>query len=62
MLALLVEREPVAIAAGLLERNRLYTFAAAGRNLVVVTSPEGANRVYDLGAASPPACVIIATV
>jgi hypothetical protein len=55
VLALLVEREPVAIAARLLAGNRLYTFEAAGRNLVVVTSPQGANRVYDLGAGPPPA-------
>ena len=49
------EREPIAIAARLLAGNRVYTFEAAGRNLVVVTSPEGANRVYDLGAGHPPA-------
>jgi hypothetical protein len=48
-------REPIAIAVRLLATNRLYTFDAAGRNLVVVTSPEGANRVYDLGAGRPPA-------
>lgn len=40
-------RQPVAIAAAFLERRRFYTFEAAGRSLVVMTSPEGANRVYD---------------
>jgi hypothetical protein len=49
------DREPVAIAARLLASNRLYPFEAASRNFVVVTSPQGANRVYDLGAGRPPA-------
>jgi hypothetical protein len=55
VLALLVEGEPVAIAVRLLERNPVHVFEAAGRNLVVVTSREGANRVYDLGTGAPPA-------
>lgn len=39
--------EPWAIAAAFLERNRMYPFEAGGRSLVVITSREGANRVYD---------------
>jgi hypothetical protein len=37
----------VAIAADLLERNPVYPLEAGGRRLVVVTSREGANRVYE---------------
>ena len=43
-------RKPVAIAADYLARNRVYETTQAGRRLVVVTSREGANRVYDAGA------------
>ena len=42
-------RQPVAIAVDHLARNRLYETVQAGRRLVVVTSREGANRVYDAG-------------
>jgi hypothetical protein len=42
-------RAPVAIAVDFLERNPVYQLDAGGRSLVVVTSPEGANRVYDTG-------------
>jgi len=37
----------LAISADFLMKNRLYQTAFAGRNLVVVTSRTGANRVYD---------------
>ena len=43
------ERRPVAIAADYLARHRLYETEQVGRRLVVVTSREGANRVYDAG-------------
>jgi hypothetical protein len=41
------ERQPVAIAADFLKRNRVYELTHAGRRYVIVTSPQGANRVYD---------------
>jgi len=43
------ERRPLAIAAEFLEDNRLHLEVHAGRRLLVVTSREGANRVYDPG-------------
>lgn len=43
---------PVAIAQDLLRRNRVYLVEVAGRRLVVVTSRQGANRVYALGSSS----------
>lgn len=43
------ERRPLAIAAEFLEDNRLHLEEHAGRRLLVVTSREGANRVYDPG-------------
>ena len=57
VLALTVEppgggpRVPVALAVRFLEKNWLYSFEAGGRSLVVLTSREGANRVYDTGGA-----------
>jgi hypothetical protein len=42
-------RRPVAIAADFLKRNSLYTFESAGRRFVVLTTPKGANRVYEAG-------------
>jgi hypothetical protein len=39
---------PVAIEASFLENNPVFHFEAGGRRLVVVTSRQGANRVYDL--------------
>ena len=42
-------RQPVAIAADYLARHRLYETLQAGRRLVVVTSGEGANRIYEAG-------------
>ena len=42
-------RQPVAIAADLLARRRVFETTQAGHRLVVVTSREGANRVYDAG-------------
>ena len=43
------EGTPVAIAAGFLERNPVHHIGVADRRLVLVTSPGGANRVYDAG-------------
>ena len=40
-------RRPLAIAARFLDANRVFHHRFAGRNLVVVTSDHGANRVYD---------------
>ena len=40
-------RRPLAIAAPFLQRNRVFHHAFVGRNLVVVTSTQGANRVYN---------------
>ncbi|MCY4600627.1 MAG: DUF3179 domain-containing (seleno)protein [Acidobacteria bacterium] len=40
---------PLAITAGFLAANRVFHHRFAGRNLVVVTSEAGANRVYDAG-------------
>jgi hypothetical protein len=41
----------LAVRAKFLERkeNRVYQTSLAGRELIIVTSPEGANRVYDAG-------------
>ena len=38
---------PLAISVGFLRKNRLFSHRFAGRNLIVVTSEQGANRVYD---------------
>lgn len=43
------ERAPLAVSARFLSRNPVYHHELAGRRLVVVTSGEGANRVYDAG-------------
>ena len=43
---------PVAIAQDLLRRNRVYPIELAGRRFLVITSRQGANRVYALGSAS----------
>jgi Protein of unknown function (DUF3179) len=40
---------PVAISVDLLKRQPLFTFEAGQRRFVVVTSKDGANRMYDLG-------------
>ena len=52
VLALLVPSEngdqAVAISADFLRRHRLHAFRAGGRSLAVVTTPDGANRVYDV--------------
>ena len=40
---------PLAVTAGFLLRNRVFHHDFAGRNLVIVTSEQGANRVYDAG-------------
>jgi hypothetical protein len=55
VLALLVtppgggERRPIAFAADFLRKQRLVRFRFAGRELLVVTTPDGANRVYEAG-------------
>lgn len=41
--------QPIAIDTALLKRNPVFHFDVGGRRLIVVTSPQGANRVYDLG-------------
>ena len=41
---------PLAVTARFLLRNRIHHHEFAGRNLVIVTSERGANRVYDAGA------------
>ena len=38
---------PLAVTARFLLRNRVFHHGFAGRSLVIVTSEEGANRVYD---------------
>jgi hypothetical protein len=43
------EAQPVAIEADLLKRQPAYHFEAQGRQLVVITTRQGANRVYLLG-------------
>ena len=48
-----VPPEPLAIDTQLLRKHPVYTFAAASRRFVVVTSERGANRVYDGGAGFP---------
>ena len=40
-------RQPVALSADFLDDQRIHQFDHAGQTLVVVTSDEGANRVYD---------------
>ena len=47
-------RLPMAITADFLDDNRIYPFSAAGRSFVVITSREGANRVYETGGVSFP--------
>jgi hypothetical protein len=41
---------PLAIAAAFLTENRIYEIDQADANLVVITSPGGANRVFERGA------------
>jgi hypothetical protein len=41
---------PVAIAADFLKKNPLYVLESGGRRFVVLTTPKGANRVYEAGA------------
>jgi hypothetical protein len=43
---------PLAIAADLLKRTPIFSFDAGGRGYVVVTSRDGANRVYERGGRS----------
>jgi hypothetical protein len=55
VLALLVspadggERRPLAFAADYLRKERLVALRFAGRELLVVTTSDGANRVYEVG-------------
>ena len=42
-------RQAVALSASLLNRDRLFQATVDGASFVVLTSPEGANRVYDAG-------------
>jgi hypothetical protein len=42
------ERRALAISRRFLEKNRLHSLSFAGHDLVVVTSPGGASRVYDV--------------
>ena len=48
-----VQPEPLAIDTQLLRKHPVYTFAAASRRFVVVTSGRGANRVYEGGDGFP---------
>ena len=43
------QRQPLAVSADFLSDHRVHHLDHAGRRLVVVTSEEGANRVYDAG-------------
>jgi hypothetical protein len=43
------DAQPVAIAQDRLRRARVYPFEVSGRRFVVVTSRQGANRVYAVG-------------
>lgn len=43
------ERRALALSARFLSRNPVHHLSFAGHDLVVVTSPEGANRVFDAG-------------
>ncbi|MGH9383351.1 MAG: DUF3179 domain-containing protein [Vicinamibacterales bacterium] len=43
------DAQPVSIVAGFLKQNPVFHFEVAGRRFVVVTSRQGANRVYALG-------------
>jgi hypothetical protein len=45
------ERLPLALSARFLRKNPVHSLTFAGRELVVVTSREGANRVYETGGA-----------
>jgi Protein of unknown function (DUF3179) len=44
--------QPVAVAQDLLKRTRVYPLDIGGRRFVVVTSRQGANRLYALGSAA----------
>jgi len=43
------EAQPVAMVASFLARTPVFHFEVAGRRLLAVTSPRGANRVYAMG-------------
>lgn len=42
-------RKPLAFSVRYLAKNPVHHVSFAGRDLVVITSPKGANRVYDAG-------------
>ena len=41
--------KPLAISEAFLRRNPIFHYQLSERNLVVITSRQGANRVYDAG-------------
>ena len=41
--------QPAAVAVSLLHRERIFHAEVAGRRFVVLTTPGGANRIYDAG-------------
>lgn len=43
------DAQPVAIVADFLKRTPVFHFEVAGRRMLAVTTPKGANRVYALG-------------
>ena len=43
------ERIPVATSAAFLSKRPVHQIEVAGRSIVIVTSPAGANRAYDAG-------------
>ena len=44
------KRLPVALSVEFLKKHPAHSFTVAGRNFLVVTTPDGANRLYDTGA------------
>jgi hypothetical protein len=44
------ERRALALSIDFLKRNPVYHHSFAGHDLVVITTPDGANRVYESGA------------
>ena len=46
--------QPLAIATDFLRKHPVYPLRAGDRSLVVVTTPDGANRIYDTGAVQFP--------
>jgi Protein of unknown function (DUF3179) len=46
--------EAWAISIDFLRRNRVYPFEAVGRRFLILSSPDGANRLYETGAVDFP--------